>query len=171
MTDSLFWKRCSICKKEIPFNTKYYVCSVSTCRHPRTGYRFCSPGCWDAHLGFANHRGEVWANEEMSPRSEGGLQSAASEAPRAPLRKIVDAGPGAARTLPVGTAASKAPPQALETLVVVSKVKALIAKESSFNTSQCCIDALTRKVAEICMQAIEHARASERKTVMGRDVK
>lgn len=64
-----FWKRCSSCKKEIPFLSLYYLCSVSTCRSKRKGYRFCSVPCWDAHLGYANHR-ESWAEESKSPSLE-----------------------------------------------------------------------------------------------------
>ncbi|MBF0103847.1 MAG: hypothetical protein HQM16_00855 [Deltaproteobacteria bacterium] len=57
-----------------------------------------------------------------------------------------------------------------DTLVVVSKVKQLIKDQSGFNTSTCCIDALTQKVVDECLKAMEHATAAGRKTVMGRDV-
>ena len=57
-----------------------------------------------------------------------------------------------------------------ETLVVVSKVKALIRQQCSFNTSQCAIEALTNKVVQACNEGIEKARAAGRKTVMGRDI-
>ncbi|NBW41597.1 hypothetical protein EBR25_11440 [bacterium] len=56
-----------------------------------------------------------------------------------------------------------------DTLVVVSKVKKLIRDLSEFNTSQCAIDVLTERVVEECRQAVEVARSSGRKTVMGRD--
>ena len=62
-----FWKRCNICKKEIPFNETYYVCSVSTCRNKVTGFVFCSTICWDGHLGFAHHRSSYC--EEMTAPS------------------------------------------------------------------------------------------------------
>ena len=58
----------------------------------------------------------------------------------------------------------------IDTLVVVSKIKKLIRDLSDFNTSQCCIDALTDKIIEHCRQAIVNARSAGRKTVMGRDV-
>ena len=58
-----------------------------------------------------------------------------------------------------------------DTLVVVSKVKALIREQSGFNTSQCCVDALTKKVIDECLKGIEAAKEAERKTVMGRDIK
>lgn len=57
-----------------------------------------------------------------------------------------------------------------ETLVVVSKVKKYIRETSGLNTSQCCIDALTRKIVEACAQGVSNARSSNRKTVMGRDI-
>ena len=156
-----YWRRCSSCKKEIPFASMYYVCSVSTCRHPRTGYVFCSPACWDAHLGYANHRGGAWAEEAQSPAKaeESALKEGAS---RAPVRKVVQPGGAPAAS---GQVVSK------ETLVVVSKVKGLIAQQSSFSTSQCCIDALSKRIAEMCIEGIAHARAAGRKTVMGRDIK
>lgn len=57
-----------------------------------------------------------------------------------------------------------------ETLVVVSKVKKLVRAKSGLNTSQCCIDSLTRKVIEAVNSGIENARKAGRKTVMGRDI-
>lgn len=55
-------------------------------------------------------------------------------------------------------------------LVVVSKVKKLIRDQSDFNTSQCAIEALTKKVIEECLRGIERAHEAGRKTVMGRDL-
>lgn len=61
-----FWKRCNICKRPIGYKSRYYLCSVSTCRSKRTGLTFCSVECWDGHLGFANHRSS-YAEEKISP--------------------------------------------------------------------------------------------------------
>jgi len=62
------WKKCSTCKKEIPFRALYYTCSVSTCKNSRLGMVFCSVMCWDGHLGFARHRsGTAYAEEENAP--------------------------------------------------------------------------------------------------------
>lgn len=58
-----------------------------------------------------------------------------------------------------------------ETLIVVSKVKKFIKEQSGFNSSQCCVDALTEVVARQCLAGIENARKSGRKTVMGKDVR
>lgn len=157
-----FWAKCSSCKKEIPFAAKYYLCNVSTCRHPRTGFKFCSIDCWDAHLGNARHR-EAWAEEALAPKTASPLTTPTNPAPSpAPIRKIYE--PKIAET------SSTNIPNNLETLVVVSKVKQFINQQSDFNTSQCCIDALSKKVAEIALQAIKSARNAGRKTVMGRDV-
>lgn len=57
-----------------------------------------------------------------------------------------------------------------DTLVVVSKVKQLVREQSDFNSSQCFIDALTRKVVEASLKGIERAKVAGRKTVMGRDL-
>ena len=187
-----FWNTCSSCKKPIAFGSLYYLCSVSTCRQKRTGLRFCSVGCWDAHLGFANHRSS-WAEEAIAP---GTAALAADEAPievsaseirspsraagatpdRAPKRSIVESSPTAfpsSGSRPSGaqtTGASSIASSEIDTLVVVSKVKGLIRDRSGYNTSQCCIDALTARVVEECLKAIEQATAVGRKTVMGRDV-
>ncbi len=171
-----FWKKCSSCKKEIPFESIYQICSVSTCQHKRKGFQFCSVQCWDSHLGFANHR-EAWALEKKSPTksefrsfSETESLSSSSSSTRAAKRTIIDNLNNTSPTSP-NSQAKKASSIKTDTLVVVSKVKKLIKDQSGFNTSQCCIDALTKKVIEEVLKAIEESRKLERKTVMGRDVK
>lgn len=158
-----YWKKCSTCKKEIAFSAKYFLCSVSTCRHSRKGFRFCSVPCWDAHLGYANHR-ESWAEEVQSPSKDQYLKDQSSDFK-------------ANNTTPQGqslTKEVKAIPNSeseidKETLVVVSKVKKLIQQKAGFNTSQCCIDALTRVVQRECIKASANAEKAGRKTVMGKD--
>ena len=165
-SDQDYWAKCSSCKKEIPFSTKYYLCSVSTCRHTRKGFRFCSVPCWDEHLGFMNHR-EAWAEEAVSPSRAEYLRSApeSSSEDRAPKRVVMD-------SIPKRASGSPSPADIkTDTLIVVSKVKNLIREQSGFNTSQCCIDALTQKVVAECLRGIEAAQAAGRKTVMGRDIK
>lgn len=61
-----FWKKCSSCKKPIPFEALYWACNVSTCNRPRTFLAFCSVNCWDAHLASVRHR-ETWAEEKTAP--------------------------------------------------------------------------------------------------------
>ena len=55
-----------------------------------------------------------------------------------------------------------------ETLVVVSKVKALL-KKDGMNTSASAIDALSKVVENECKKAIVKANKAKRKTVMDRD--
>ncbi|MCB0339115.1 MAG: hypothetical protein KDD53_05905 [Bdellovibrionales bacterium] len=165
-TEQSFWKKCSICKKEIAYGANFYLCSVSTCRHPRTGYRFCSVQCWDGHLGYVRHR-ESWAEDAVAP-----LKPSSTESTSVPVRKV--AGDTSVRRIIADEKASDAVPNRkikTDVLVVVSKVKKLIAEQAEMNTSQCCIDALTDKVVDECLKAIVRARESGRKTVMGRDVK
>ena len=64
--DPSFWKRCSTCKKELPFAATYWACNVSTCNRPRTALVFCSVSCWDAHVPMLRHR-DAWAEERRSP--------------------------------------------------------------------------------------------------------
>ncbi len=56
-----------------------------------------------------------------------------------------------------------------DTLVVVSKVKAFIKKNSDLNTSGAVAEVLSKIVERECIKAIEHAKAEGRKTVMDRD--
>ena len=109
-----------------------------------------------------NHR-EAWAEEAKAPTQFEYARSTAMDneegGGRAPQRTILP-----------GASVQKAAPQiATDTLVVVSKVKALIQDQSKFSVSQCAIDALTRIVVAESLKAIESARRAERKTVMGRD--
>lgn len=73
-------------------------------------------------------------------------------------------------TQATGTTGENAADEKGDVLVVVSKVKKFIRGKSGLNTSQCCVDALSRKIAELCEQAITNARNDGRKTVMGRDI-
>src|SRR5439155_16434472 len=67
--EPVFWKRCSTCKKALPFEAVYWECNVSTCNRPRTALAFCSVPCWDAHVPTLRHR-DAWAEERRSPRRE-----------------------------------------------------------------------------------------------------
>lgn len=149
---------------------KYYLCSVSTCKHKRTGYRFCSVNCWDAHLGYANHR-EAWAEENTTPsKAEFIAEQAVESGDRPPLKKVfspsMSALSGVAES--IRAPAKDGPP---ETLVVVSRVKDIVkARGGDFSASQCFIDAVSAIVHRETLKAIEKAKAAGRKTVMGRDV-
>lgn len=161
---SSHWKNCSVCKSPIPYNTPYYVCSVSGCKSQRKGFVFCRVQCWDEHRADLNHR-NAWAEELTSPKD-------ASASDRVPKRTVISV-PTSGRPSSSGSSFGHAPigkPIQTETLVVVSKVKQLIKDLADCNTSQCAIDALTEKVVGECRKAITAARADGRKTVMGRDI-
>jgi len=165
------WRRCNVCKREIPFEGRYYVCSVSTCNRKRTGLVFCSVECWDAHLPDARHRSDAGAIEEKAPSraeaarlaEEEGRAAAPSEART--VRMAPPSGGGRPATASFGTA----PPEP-DVLVVASKVKKYIRDLSDMNTSASTLDALSRCVEALCGMAIENARTDGRKTVMDRDV-
>lgn len=168
-TQGNYWKKCSICKKEISFSSTYYVCSVSTCQRLRTGFTFCSTQCWDAHLGYVRHR-EAYAEEAVAPSKEEYAQASSRESESddsgRPKRRIIVEQPRYAKEAAAGSSTRRD----VDTLVVVSKVKQFVRSEAGLNTSQCAIDALTQKVVQACLSGIERAKEAERKTLMGRDL-
>ncbi len=159
------WRRCSSCKSDIALGAVYWVCSVSTCNRKRTGLVFCSTDCWDAHLGYVNHR-ESWAEERRAPAT---AESAASPPARAaaesrrPARRIVVEDRG-------GPAPSRDADLPREVLIVASKLKAYIKARSGMNTSDRVLEPLSELVRRIADRAIESARRDERKTVLDRDL-
>lgn len=158
---ALTWKKCNICKKDIPVGSTYWRCSVSTCNSKRTGLSFCSVACWDSHLPFANHK-QAGAVEEKAPLEP--EVAASNDAGPAPIRRIV-ASPSPAV---VSTAVSKnSGPR--EVLVIASRLKEYITAVSEFNTSANVMDALSDHLRRVTNQAIENARADGRRTVMDRD--
>ena len=80
------WRKCSSCKKEIPYRALYWVCNVSTCNRKRTGLAFCTVACWDAHVPLMNHR-ESWAEERTAPSREEWMRTLAGEDKPARVRK------------------------------------------------------------------------------------
>ena len=152
------WKRCSTCKKDIPFGGKYYTCSVSSCNRGGKSWVFCSVACWDSHLPVARHRSDVAAIEETAPARRGAEEE--GEAGRKRRKIIVGNRPGAgarARTVDV------------DVLVVASKIKAYIKDSADMNTSASAMDALTRHLVALCDEAVDTARTDGRKTVLDRD--
>jgi len=156
------FRRCSSCKRDIELGARYWVCSVSTCNRSRTALAFCSTDCWDAHLGYVNHR-ESWAEERRAPL--------VAEAPAAPAmakavaerepRRILAAPPAPPRP------AAPAPPR--EVLIVASKLKAYIRERSDMNTSDRVFEVLSDELRRLADRAIDEARRNERKTVLDRD--
>jgi histone H3/H4 len=156
-TADKIWRKCSRCKKDIEKNAKYYECSVTTCTHPRTGYAFCSIGCWEAHVPGAKHR-DAAAIEKRAPNLV--WDPAGPAMPAAPARRI-------AVNQPVtSTSMAKVP---IDVLVVVSKVKDYIKAKSDMNTSDSVKELLSEKIRQLCDDAIDKARSEGRKTVMDRD--
>lgn len=158
MESTQFWRKCSSCKKPIPFGAKYFVCSVSTCNNERTGYVFCSVACFETHLPGARHR-DAGAVEKVAPKD---AASAEADVARTPARIIVK--PAATAT---PAAAKSSTPQ--EVLIVASRLKEYIQARSDFNTSGSVMDVLSEHVRILCDRAIDNARADGRKTVMDRD--
>jgi hypothetical protein len=165
------WRLCSSCKRELPFESAYYACSVSTCNRKRTGLTFCSLPCFEAHVPIVRHR-EAWAEQQRAPSRQQWLQEQAQEQaeeleptqPRAE-RRIVGAAP---RTEggPIALSERDVP---RDVLIVVSKLKAYVRARSGMNTSDSAVDVLSDIVRELCDAAIRKAAADGRKTVMDRD--
>jgi len=61
---------CSMCRKPIAMNAKYWRCSVSTCNSGRVKLYFCSVSCWDAHLPTARHRSAAAIEEIARPATK-----------------------------------------------------------------------------------------------------
>ena len=153
--NSGFWRRCSSCKKELPFGSEYWVCSVSTCNRKRGSLVFCSVSCWDIHLPIMNHR-EAWAEERTAPSQQDAV-AANSKETKAELSS-------AAKTQKNNADYEK------EILVVASRVKEYIRAASGMNTSASALSALSDHIRRLSDAAIESARRSERKTVFDRDI-
>ncbi len=179
------WMRCSACKKDIPFGSQHWVCSVSTCNRSRTRLVFCSVSCWDSHVAMLRHR-DAWAVEAVAPSAEAW---AAEEADRAeaddreetkpqfpppgpmpgPARRIATPPPPPVGRTAVGTS-SELNEVDREILVVVSKVKKYIKDRSGMNTSDAVCDVISDHIRVLCDEAIRTAGTDGRKTVLDRDV-
>lgn len=145
-----FWRKCSVCKKEILFNSIYYVCSVTSCNKKRAPTQFCSVTCWDSHRAVMNHM-SAGADEERSPSKESVVDESR------PRRKLIV------------SQKSLHSQSTDEILVVVSKLKSYIKEKSDMNTSQDVMPVLSALLRDECDKAIDRARLSGRKTVMARD--
>lgn len=149
-----YWRECSSCKKQIPYNSKYYECSVSTCTGHRTGYVFCSVNCWERHLPGAKHR-DAAAIEKLSPKTA------------EPGKRII---PGASvNSTSSSSVSSKSVDQ--EILVVVSKVKSYIKSQADMNVSDDIMEILSNRIRFFCDEAIKKAQSDGRKTVLERDLR
>lgn len=153
-----YWRKCSTCKKEISYKSKYYECNVSTCTGQRTGYVFCSVSCWEVHLPGAKHR-NAGAVEKCSP------STAQTEEVVAPKRIIIS------NSVTMSSVPQGKSSMSREVLVVVSKMKQYIREMSEMNTSEDVNQIISEMIRIECDKAIVNARADGRKTVMARDFK
>lgn len=156
--ESSHWRKCSSCKKPIGFGQTYYVCSVSTCNGQRTGYVFCSVGCFETHLPGARHR-DAAAVEMTAPGK--------SASTAAPARILVR--PGATTTSVPGASLNRPSNLPRETLVIASRMKEYIQARAEMNTAAAVMDVMSDYMRILCDRAIENARAEGRKTLLERD--
>lgn len=162
--DPSIWRPCSTCKKPIAFQQTYYVCSVSTCNRKRNGFFFCSVACWDAHVPMMRHR-ESWAEQNTAPTHTAWEREQQAEQARAEgtTRGMT---PQAAQT---STASSGTAGGSQEVLIVVSKLKQYIKQRAGMNTSDTVNGVISDHLRHLCDQAVAHAAAEGRKTVLDRD--
>jgi hypothetical protein len=174
-TERTYFRLCSSCKRELPFESAYFTCSVSTCNRKRTGLSFCSLPCFEAHVPIVRHR-EAWAEEQRAPTRAAWAEQQTAEqesedddeprAPPEPRRERRIVGVGAAVPHAASLNEHAAP---RDVLIVASKLKAYIRARSGLNTSDGVMDVLSDIVRELCDGAIRKAAADGRKTVMDRD--
>lgn len=176
----IYFRLCSSCKKELAFESAYYVCSVSTCNRKRMALTFCSLPCFEAHVPTVRHR-EAWAEQRRAPTRAEHERELAEERAAAQVvdtRAMVSTAPPqpAGRRL-VGVGQKPAPgPVALssggvehDVLVVVSKLKAYVRARAGMNTSDGVAEVLSDIVRELCDGAVQKAAAEGRKTLLARD--
>ncbi|MCG8557158.1 MAG: hypothetical protein MJD61_18005 [Proteobacteria bacterium] len=160
------WTRCSGCKKDIPFESMYYVCSVSTCTRKRTGFVFCSVTCFNAHLPMMRHR-EAWAVEQRSPARSQWQREQAEQRERTSERES-RATRTRERARMVESSSDAEAPQ--DILVVASKLRRFVRAVSGMNMSDRTLEVLSEHLRLLSRQAIRSAATDGRKTVLERDV-
>jgi hypothetical protein len=175
-----YWRLCSSCKRELAFESTYYVCSVSTCNRKRMALTFCSLPCFEAHVPTVRHR-EAWAEQRRAPTRQQYEQELAEEAQEAarPAPLALEPAQGGAPRRIVATSGGRAEPNAAvelereglprDILIVVSKLKAYVRARSGMNTSDGAMEVLSDHVRELCDAAIQRAASEGRKTVLPRD--
>ncbi len=177
MSEKTYWQRCNSCDAELDYGQTYWVCSVSTCTRKRTGMRFCSVSCWEAHLPMMRHR-EAWAVEEKAPSEvEWRAMRAAEEAdePRLPTSSSREVAPARREVAPavrrrvIGDSENNDQDAPRDVLVVVSKLKKYVRARSGMNTSDGVTDLLSDHLRSLCNKAIRVAAQEGRKTVLDRD--
>ena len=167
--EAAHWKHCSICKKPIDFGQTHWVCSVSTCNRKNTDYVFCSVSCWDAHLPTMRHR-NAWAVEKKAPSRSEWEASLVQDSGRVEKRQERDS-EAEARLEKVEASLSagrKGAPE--EILIVASRLKKYIKARAGLKTSDGVLGVLSEIVRDVADEAIRHAAAAGRSTVLDRDV-
>ncbi|HEY3234237.1 MAG TPA: hypothetical protein VGJ84_05950 [Polyangiaceae bacterium] len=168
---------CSICRKPIPFEERYYRCSVSTCNQGKSALFFCSVACFEAHVPDMRHK-DAWAEQATAPSREAWEASAETKAPQNAVPEEGEesgeseertAGGVARRVVTTGLPAEKDAPAKAEVLVVVSKLKQYIRERAGMKTSDAVAPVLSDHLRALCDRAIRSAAADGRKTVLDRD--
>jgi histone H3/H4 len=154
------FKRCSTCKDPIGFETRYYLCSVSTCNRKRMTLVFCSVACWDAHQADARHR-DAGAEEARSPTAAEWAREQALEKEKVSTK---NEGGGAVQMHRVTGAAS------LDILVIAAKLKDYIRLRAGMSMADRALGLLSDHLRQLCDQAISAAGRDGRRTIMDRDV-
>jgi len=174
---SASWRRCNTCKRDIGFDKAFHACSVTTCSTGRHQPAFCSVNCWNEHVPVMRHR-DAWAIQRRSPtrtqwEHQLSLEKEAERAREEALAAGLEPPPVRRVVIPRHAAPEPAMPKKDEIpddiLVVASKLKAYIRARSGMNVSENVMERLSDLVRILADQAIEHARAAARKTVMDRD--
>ena len=151
-----YWRKCSVCKKEIKFNAIYQLCSVSTCKKAA----YCTVECWDTHLPVMNHK-DAWAEENTAPSHayvEGDMDA------RQPKKILIKSSNAAGTATPARNA--NVP---MDVLIVASKLKLYVKEKHDISTSANVMDRLSDMVRYLCDDACDRAKAEGRKTLMDRD--
>jgi hypothetical protein len=164
-----YWKKCSICKKEIPFESEHYVCSVSTCNRKKTGLVFCCMSCFNEHLAFTRHR-DAGAFSEKAPSKQQFELEQQNEVQKEIVKKETITQKSSQGSINMSDIDLSGPAPTTDVLLVASKVKKYIKERADFNTSGSTMEAMTKLVTKICDKAIERAAKDGRKTVMDRDL-
>jgi histone H3/H4 len=187
------WLKCSACRSDIDFGSKYFQCSVSTCNRARMRLVFCSVPCWDSHVATLRHR-DAWAEDKIAPSKAAWERELADQPPEpaparpapaapaprpaapapaaapvpaaAPARRIV--GEPAPAPAPAGVAMQDVADR--DILIVVSKLKKYIKDRSGMNCSDAVAEVISDHVRAIADESIRAAGRDERKTVLDRDV-
>ena len=161
MNDAIF-RKCSTCKRDIPFGAAHYVCSVSTCNRKGTDFAFCTVECWDGHVPLFRHR-DAWAEERTAPTRDEHAEARRAAAEREERREE------RARNPPEATLIAPTGPVPHEVLIIASKLKAYVRARSGLKTSDTVLPVLSDKLRALCDAAIERAAQAGRKTILDRD--